>query len=176
MKFYKPYFPLNPFGKKPTKAEIKNAIYNRAKTYDQIIHGATALNEQMGPEFSRPTHDIDVMTHDPRFHMDKMEDKLDLLAGYDAFREVIMPIMGREGEYVYKVVRNTIGPKNADVVDYFENRGGIKTTKLKGIRYESIAAAKARLMQILQDPTLRHRHAKTARDLRRIEAYEKSLR
>jgi len=171
----KPTF-INPFmgrGRGPSKEKIKETVLSHAKQHDQIVHGSFAVNTQLPEEYHRPAKDIDVLTHKPRHHMDIMEDKLDAMAGRDAFGEVIMPIVGKEGEFVYKVVKKVAGP-DIDVVDYF-NMQKIRTKRIKGIRYEDLYAAKRRLQQIIANPELRHRHAKTARDIRRIEAYERSL-
>jgi len=157
-----------------TKEEVEKAILNRAKTHNQIVHGSYALRQQLG-EYARPPHDIDIMTKNPRRHMDLMEDKLDLMAGYDAYEEVIMPIVGKEGEYVYKVVKKVFGP-DIDIVDYFKVKKGVKTRKIKGIRYEDWRYAKKVLERIVRDPELRHRHGKAVEDLRRIDAYERSLK
>ena len=179
MKPFKPHFARNPFleshkDKKVTKQEVDEAILKRAKSYNQIIHGSYALRKQIG-EYAREPHDIDVFANNPRFQMDKMEDRLDEMAGYDAYEEVIMPIIGIEGEYVYKVVKKTFGP-GIDVVDYFKMKKGVKTKKIKGVRYEHWKYAKKILQGIINNPELRHRHAKAYEDLRRIEAYEQSLR
>lgn len=185
MKYIKPkyIFPFNPSGgggfgfgqePKPNKEEIKKEVLSHAKKHKQIVHGSFGLREQIG-EFARVPHDIDIMASKPRHSMDKMEDRLDFLAGRDAFAELIMPIRGKEGEYVYKVVKKVYGP-DKDVVDYFNLQRGVQTKTIKGIRYEHWKFAKRRLEQIVADPELRHRHGKAVQDLRRIEAYEKSLR
>jgi len=179
MKPFRPHFAKNPFlqphrDKRITKDEIDSAILKRAKTYKQIIHGSTALKAQIG-EFAREPHDIDILTSNPRHHMDKMEDRLDAMAGYDAYEEVIMPIIGTEGEYVYKVVKKAYGP-GIDVVDYFKPKKGVKTKKIKGVRYEHWKYAKKILIDIVNNPKLQHRHVKAYEDLKRIEAYEQSLR
>jgi len=176
---FKPHMAPNPYRRpykesKVSKEEIENAIKRRAKTYNQIVHGSAALKVQLG-EYAREPHDIDILTNNPRLHMDKMEDNLDKLAGYDAFEEVVMPIVGTEGEYVYKVVKKVYGP-DIDIVDYFKMKKGIKTRKIKGIRYEDWKYAKKILQDIVNNPQLRHRHAKAREDLRRIEAYERSLK
>lgn len=178
MQPYKPHF-TNPFLnpqqiKKVTKADVDNAILHRAKKHKQIIHGSYALRAQIG-KYARPPHDIDIFSKNPQYQMDKMEDRLDEMAGYDAYDEVIMPIIGTEGEYVYKVVKRAFGP-DIDIVDYFKMKKGIKTKKIKGVRYEHWKYAKKILQQILSNPELRHRHAKAYDDLKRIEAYEISLR
>jgi len=177
-KIIKPNF-INPFlqphkDKRITKEDVDNAILNRAKTHKQIVHGSTALHAQIG-EYAREPHDIDILTNSPRHHMDKMENRLDEMAGRDAFGEVILPIIGTEGEYVYKVVKKTYGP-DIDVVDYFNMKKGVKTKTIKGVRYAHWQYAKKRLQQIVADPQKRHRHMKARGDLRRIEAYERSLR
>jgi len=157
-----------------TKEEIDNAILKRAKTHQQIVHGSYALKKQIG-EYAREPHDIDILTKNPRHHMDKMEDKLDEMAGYDAYYEQVMPIIGSEGEYVYKVIKKVFGP-DIDVVDYFKPKPGVKTRKIKGVLYEDWKYAKKILIGIINNPELRHRHAKAMEDLRRIEAYERSLK
>jgi len=180
MKYIKPkyIFPFSGGGfgtcRPPAKEEVRDAILSHAKKHHQIMHGSFALREQIKP-YGRTPHDIDILTNNPRHHMDKMEDKLDLMAGCDAFDEVIMPIIGKEGEYVYKVVKKTFGP-DKDVVDYFKMQKGIKTVTIKGVRYEDWKTAKRRLQQIVSNPELRHRHGKAVDDLRRIEAYERSLK
>ncbi|GAH69029.1 unnamed protein product, partial [marine sediment metagenome] len=171
-KIIKPNF-INPFlqphrDKKITKEEVDNAILNRAKTHKQIVHGSTALKVQIG-EYAREPHDIDILTNSPRHHMDKMKDKLDLMAGYDAFGEVVIPLTGAEGEYVYKVVKKAYGP-GIDVVDYFAMKKGVKTQRIKGIRYAHWLYAKKKLEQIVTDPQKRNRHMKAREDLRRIDA------
>jgi len=172
---YKPHIAKMRNSCKPiTKEETEAAILKRAKTHNQIIHGSTALKAQIG-EYAREPHDIDIITHNPRHHMDKMEDHLDAMAGCDAYDEVIMPIVGTKGEYVYKVVKRVFGP-DIDIVDYFNMKKGIKVKKIKGIRYEHWQYAKRILQGIVLNPDLRHRHRKAIEDLRRIEAYERSLK
>jgi len=178
MKTFKPHIAKNPFirtkARMVTKEEIENAVLGRARKHAQIIHGSYALREQIG-EYARPPHDIDIMTKNPRLHMDKMEDRLDQMAGYDAYEEVVMPIIGTEGEYVYKVVKKVFGP-DISIVDYFKIKKGTKTKKIKGIKFETWQHAKKLLIDIVNNPDLRHRHAKAMEDLRRIEVYERSLR
>jgi len=157
-----------------SKQEIEDAIKTRARKYNQIIHGSAALKAQIG-KFAREPHDIDVLTSKPRYHMDKMEDRLDAMAGCDAYDELVMPIVGTEGEKVYKVVKKTFGP-NRDIVDYFELKKGTKIKKIKGVWYEDWKYAKKILQGIIANPQLRHRHGKAIEDLRRIEAYERSLK
>ena len=178
MKTYKPHIGRNPFmrtkARMITKQEVDNAVLKRAKTHKQIIHGSYALKQQIG-EYARDPHDIDVLTKNPRHHMDKMEDDLDALAGYDAYYEQVLPIIGTEGEYVYKVIKRVFGP-DIDIVDYFKPKKGVKTRKIKGIKYEDWRYAKKILIDIVNNPELAHRHQKAYEDLRRIEAYERSLK
>jgi len=172
---YKPHMVKIRNSCKPiTKEEAEAAIFNRAKKFNQIIHGSRALKAQIG-EYAREPHDIDILTNNPRHHMDKMEDDLDAMAGCDAYDEVIMPIIGTKGEYVYKVVKKVFGP-DKDIVDYFKPIKGVKTKRIKGVRYEDWKYAKRILQGIIANPNLRHRHAKAIEDLRRIEAYERSLK
>jgi len=175
---FKPYKPKTmgmQSSRKPiTKEDVDKAIIQRAKQHNQLVHGSYALKQQLG-EFAREPKDIDIMTSRPRQHMDKTEDMLDKMAGYDAFKEVVMPIIGTEGEYVYKVVKQNYGP-GIDVVDYFETKQGVKTKRIKGVRYEHWKYAKKVLEGIVQNPDLRHRHRKAVEDLRRIKAYEESIR
>jgi len=178
MKTYKPHIARNPFmrtkARMITKEEVDNAVLKRAKTHKQIVHGSYALKQQIG-EYAREPHDIDILTNNPRLHMDKMEDKLDEMAGYDAYYEQVMPIIGTDGEYVYKVIKKVYGP-DIDIVDYFKPKKGIKTRKIKGVKYEDWRYAKKILIDIVNNPELRHRHQKAYEDLRRIEAYERSLK
>jgi hypothetical protein len=179
MKTFKPHMAPNPFLKpyrdrSISKEEIDNAILNRAKKWRQTIHGSYALKQQIG-EYAREPHDIDILTKNPEYHMNKMEDDLDLMAGYDAYYENVMPIIGTEGEYVYKVMKKVYGP-DIDIVDYFKPKKGVKTRKIKGILYEDWKYAKKILIDIVNNPELRHRHGKAMEDLRRIEAYERSLK
>ena len=64
-----------------------------------------------------------------------------------------MPIVGTEGEYVYKVVKKVFGP-DKDVADYFKMKKGVKTRKIKGVRYEDWKYAKRILQQIVSNPDI----------------------
>jgi len=160
--------------KRINKKQVEDTVIKYAKKHEQIVHGSFALKQQLG-QFAREPHDIDVMAYKPAYSQDKMEDKLDILAGYDAFAEVTIPIIGTEGEYVYKVVKKVYGP-DIDVVDYFKMKKGIKTKTIKGVRYEHWKYAKRVLENIVRNPELRHRHRKAREDLNRILAYEESTR
>jgi len=173
---FKPYRPKmidmrNPC-KPITKEDVDRSITEHIKTHNLTIHGCKAVNAQLPPEFHRPTQDFDVWTKNPRHQMDITEDKLDALAGCDMFYEDIKPLQGHTDKYVYRVV----GPRG-EVVDYMLPPPGALKKKIEGINYEHIKFAKQVYKQILADPTISfERKQKSARDLRRIEAYERSLK
>jgi len=168
-------FTRNPFlntCKKITKEDVDNNITQHIKKHKLTIHGCKAVNKQLPPEYHRPTQDFDVWAKNPRHQMDITEDELDALAGCDMFREEVVPFQGQTDKFVYRVV----GPRG-EVVDYALPPPGAKTKKIDNINYEHIQFAKKIYKKIIADPNVdMQRKQKSARDLRRIEAYEKSLR
>ncbi|GAF71985.1 unnamed protein product [marine sediment metagenome] len=173
---FKPYKPktmgMQDPHKRITKEDVDKSITQHIKKHNQAIHGAKAVNKQITEEFHRPTQDFDVWTKNPQHHQDKMEDELDKLAGTDMFHEETKPLQGHPDIMVYRVV----GPRG-EVVDYMLPPPGAKTKRIDKIRYETLQYAKKIHKQILADPNIGWaRKQKSARDLRRIEAYERSLK
>ena len=160
--------PCNPI----TKEDVDKNITEHIKKHKLTIHGCKAVNAQVSESFRRPTQDFDVWAKNPRHQMDITEDKLDALAGCDMFHEETKPLQGHPDQFVYRVV----GPRG-EVVDYVLPPPGALKKKIEGINYEHLQFAKKIHKQILADPNIDfQRKQKSARDLRRIEAYERSLK
>ena len=173
---FKPYkhrmFQMQDPHKRITKEDVDESITQHIKKHNQAVHGAKATNIQVSEIYRRPTQDFDVWTKNPKQHMLKMDDKLDEIAGYDMFHEETKPLQGHPDIMVYRVV----GPRG-EVVDYMLPPIGAKTKRIDKIRYETLQYAKKIHKQILADPEIGWaRKQKSARDLRRIEAYERSLK
>lgn len=170
-------------GRKPTYSDIQkfrankkslvdSAILGFAKKRQQAFHGCKAVNVHVSPQFRRPTYDFDAWARKPRQSMDKMEDRLDKLVGCDMFHEETMPLQGQPDKFVYRVV----GP-DGEVVDYMLPPKGAKASRVKGVKYETLAHAKKVYQRLLADPTIgMQRKQKSRRDLNRILAYEESIR
>jgi len=102
-----------------------------------------------------------------------MEDVLDQAAGRDLFYEVTIPLTGSTKK-VYRVMSRVTGES---VVDFMT----LPTKKKKfyklvsGIRWETLEHAKGVYKKILKDPKFNFRWNKAREDLRRIEAFQRSL-
>jgi len=170
-------------GRRPTQSDIQKFRANKeslvdstilafAKSRGHGIHGCKAVNAHVTPPFRRHTYDFDAWAKKPRQSMDKMEDHLDKLVGCDMFHEETMPLQGQPDKLVYRVV----GP-DGEVVDYMLPPKGAKASRIKGIRYETLAHAKKVYRKLLVDPAVNAtRKRKSLRDLNRILAYEESTR
>ena len=170
-------------GRRPTQADIRkfrqtkeslvdSSILAFAKKRQQAFHGCKAVNAHVTPPFRRPTYDFDAWARNPRDSMDKIENLLDKKYGCDMFHEETMPLQGQPDKLVYRVV----GP-DGEVVDYMLPPKGAKASRIKGVRYETLAHAKKVYRKLLADPAVNiERKQKSSRDLRRIEAYEESIR
>ena len=152
------------------KQMVKAVAFDRVRNSPRAIYGSTALVKQI-PNTNRVANDTDIWSQQPMTDCDVMEDKLDSLAGGDAYYEQVVEfddaIDGHKK--LYQVVDRESGKS---VMDFSQKPENAQTVKLDDISYEELKAMREKLIRIMNDPrTSEKRYIKTAKDLRIIDKF-----
>jgi len=162
---------FNPY--KPKKDDkLDKTVLKHTKKHRNTIHGRRSLNSQMPEPFHRRTNDWDIFSKTPKAHMESLDDRLDEMAGYDAFKEATIQLMD-SNQIIYRVVSRRTGE---EVADFMLAPPGLKYKLISGVRYETLEHAKKIYKGILANPKLRDRWNKTRGDLNDIIAFERQLK
>lgn len=133
--------------------------------------------KQLPPQLRRRPHDIDVWSQSPKVSSTRLEEELEETTKGDTFKKRVLPMIGPEGQNVYKIVRKEYG-KDRDIADYMKvpkDVGPSDWAEIDGIKYEAVEHAKKKKIENLQSPEKKYRWSKEAEELRRIEAYERGV-
>jgi len=155
---------------------FKVPILGHAKKHRDVVHGAQSVNQQVSDPFRRPTFDYDLWANRPEKESDILQNTLDkkIAGGRDQFYAEKWNVAGST-EFVYRVKDRNTGEVVADFMKMPGKTKGLYKV-IGGVRYETLEHAKEVYRSILNNPELRHRHSKSARDLDRILAFERSLK
>ena len=164
---------MSMFGRQPIE-DLEPVILGQTKRRRNVVHGGKAIMKQLPPEFGRPTRDYDLWSRKPKEHAFELQALLDKKTGGDNFYDASIPLSG-SNETVYRVVSRLDGKEVADFMKMPGKTKGLYKV-IGGVRYETLEHAKEVYRSILNNPELRHRHSKSARDLDRILAFERSLK
>jgi Mor family transcriptional regulator len=164
---------MSMFGRQPIE-ELEPVILGQTKKRRNIVHGGKAIMKQLPAAFQRPTRDYDLWSRNSKRDAFELQALLDKKTGGDNFYDSSIPLAG-SNETVYRVVSRIDGKEVADFMKMPGKTKGLYKV-IGGIRYETLEHAKQQYRLILNNPQLRHRHSKSARDLERIIAFERSLK
>ena len=154
-----------------TWANKKRIIYDNARKRKDIIHGSSALKEQMGI-FARTPGDIDIFSLHPRVSAIETKTSLNNSSGGDFF--YTKPSRHKGTIKIKYVGHDNIkgNEDDVDVVDYTKMENNIKTINDNELRFRTIDDIKRSKINSLRDKSYYYRHEKDKEDLNKIRLFK----
>jgi len=126
------------------------AIKQQAKKTGNVIYGCRGINGIVGKSLSRPTHDFDVYSKNPKKHATQLERHIDKTTGLDMAYVEEIPYTTTENKKgkLYRVVTRPEGDVDADFNIMPKN---IDITRVKGINYVSLKSAEKKFPEMMKE-------------------------
>jgi len=126
------------------------AIKKQAKKTGNVIYGCRGINGILGQALSRPTHDYDIYSKNPKKHAKQLEKHIDKTTGLDMAYVEAIPYTTQDNKKgtLYRVVTRPKGDVDAD---FNMMPKQLNVTKVKGINYVSLKAAEKKFPGMLKE-------------------------
>jgi len=147
---------------------IKIEVEKQTRRTGNIIYGAQSVNKQVGPWYSRPTSDFDIMSSSPRSHAVELEKKIDnhVNANIAHVEQVSYDRDGQKGK-MYRVALKNFNP----LIDYNPKPKNVPFVMINGIKYEKLNRQEKKCMKMINEGDTK-RIINANQDLNRIHLFK----